>query len=175
MRVVLSGMRRRGVRCSGWWVRAGDDGVSLSLSRARSLSRTLSVYLALKVCIYLSLFVYLSRFLSLSLVLSLSLSLSLSLCMRGAGRTPGPLCRDQVRAARGRQQARHGRVRLRNLYGRHQHDYYAQYVRGEKTGVLLYLLQVARLGCASSDILNMSSDILNMFRSSTHISRSLTP
>ena len=173
MRVVLSGMRRRGVRCSGWWVRAGDDGVSLSLSRARALSRTLSVYLALKVCIYLSLFVYLSRFLSLSLVLSLSLSHSL--CMRGAGRTPGPLCRDQVRAARGRQQARHGRVRLRNLYGRHQHDYYAQYVRGEKTGVLLYLLQVARLGCASSDILNMSSDILNMFRSSTHISRSLTP
>ena len=161
VRVVLSGMRRRGVRCSGWWVRAGDDGVSLSLSRARSLSRTLSVCISLSVSLFVS--------------GSLSLSLSLSLCMRGAGRTPGPLCRDQVRAARGRQQARHGRVRLRNLYGRHQHDYYAQYVRGEKTGVLLYLLQVARLGCASSDILNMSSDILNMFRSSTHISRSLTP
>ena len=148
---------------------------SLSLSLARALSLALSLFISPSKFVSISLCLYISLGFSLCLWFSLSLSLSLSLCMRGAGRTPGPLCRDQVRAARGRQQARHGRVRLRNLYGRHQHDYYAQYVRGEKTGVLLYLLQVARLGCASSDILNMSSDILNMFRSSTHISRSLTP
>ena len=81
MRVVLSGMRRRGVRCSGWWVRACDDGVSLSLSRARSLSRTLSVYLALKVCIYLSVCISLSVSLFVSGSLSLSLSLTHSVCV----------------------------------------------------------------------------------------------
>lgn len=47
-----------------------------------------------------------------------------------AGRAPRPRGRHQVRAVRGRQQARHGRVHLRDLHGRPQHHRDAQHLRG---------------------------------------------
>ncbi|KAJ8571709.1 hypothetical protein ON010_g5125 [Phytophthora cinnamomi] len=50
-------------------------------------------------------------------------------------RAPGPRRRHQVRAVRGRQQARAGRVHVQDLHERQQHHLDAQHVRGLAAGV----------------------------------------